>query len=642
VGYLLRLVELNDYDTVSWILQLAGIKDYSHSKFGFVFDPSLILSPLSRLTGVDEAKLTPLLYQPVKEPGQAIAVCHLVFGSPIPQYLIRPRRAKICPACLRESDYARKVWEITPVTVCPIHRVLLLDECPKCKKSVNWNRTSVSRCACGYDWRKLKPDVIECSELRATKQVFRLCGLSTEDGSSDSEDTHNPLYGLGLEQFLSALFFIAGQYEGLIDTKGKKLAPSRRSAEMHSLLCRAFAAFEDWPNNYFSFLDWRRDNTPDTRHSHGLRRDFNQYKYALYVRFAADCYRFLRDAFEEYIAGHWNGGYMTSLTRLNDEARQKKKYLSKAEAARRVLKISVRFIDGLIAAGKLQTVERQQGGRKILLVEADSVWRLKDELSHPLYLRQAARKLGTHEVGLQNLVEAGLLHPLRGPTVDGCSDWTFGSKEVNSLINLLEQKVSKVRGATEGKQMGFYSALKSLQPLGIRLGAFVKDILQNRIVPCGRCGERAIQDLVFLYSDIEEYRGAKLRDIVGDVLLIREAATILGISVEAIYYLVRLRLLRAQSDPRVKGVGLLVSREDLESFRSSYITLGTMAAQQNTNKTYIVRALCAKGVSPVSGPSKDGGLVSVFRKVDLSRAGLAYLWAGENTANIPKKMSHVQ
>jgi hypothetical protein len=638
IGYLLRLVELNDYDTVSWILQLAGIKDYSHSKFGFVFNPSVVLSPLSRLTGVGENKLTPLLYQPVKEPGQVIAVCHSVFGSPVPQYLIRPRHPKVCPACLRESSYARKAWELTPITVCPIHKTLLLDECPRCKNHINWSRTSVSKCACEFDWRKLKPGVVEDSELTVTRQLYRLFGLSS-NAESECLNADNPLYNFGLEQFLSVLLFIAGQYEGLIDTKGKKLAPSRRNAEIHKLFCRAFDVFNDWPNNYFAFLDWRRDSTPDTRHSHGLRRDFNQYKYALYVRFAADCYRFLRDAFEEYITAHWNGGYTTTLTRLNDEVRQKKKYLSKAEAARRVLKISVRYIDGLIAAGKLKTVERQQGQRKILLIEADSVWRLKDDLSDPLYLREAAHNLGTHANRVQDLVEIGLLHPLRGPTVDGCSDWTFSSKEVNSLLKLLEQKLPKVRSMIEGEEMSFYSALKSLQRVKVKFGTFFKDMLENRIAPCGRRGKRGIQDLTFLYSDIAEYRRAKLRDIAGDVLTIRESAAMLGASVSGMYYLAHVRLLRAQVIPLVEGMGLLVKREDLESFCSAYITLGKMAEQQRTNKTYILQTITAKGVSPVLEPSVDGGLKYVFRKPDLIKAGLAYLCAGAQTTNATKKMS---
>lgn len=626
IGYLLRLVELNDYDTVSWILQLAGIKDYSHSKFGFVFNPSVVLSPLSRLTGVEESKLTPLLYQPVKEPGQVIAVCHSVFGLSVPQYLIRPRHPKVCPTCLRESAYARKAWELTPITVCPIHKTLLLDECPRCKNHINWSRTSVSKCACEFDWRKLKPGVVEDSELTVTRQIYRLFGLPLGTAESECLNADNPLYNLGLEQFLSVILFIAGQYEGLIDTKGKKLAPSRRNDEIHKLFCRAFDAFNDWPNNYFAFLDWRRDSIPDTRHTHGLRRDFNQYKYALYVRLGADCYRFMRDTFEKYITGHWNGGYMTSLTRLNDEARRGKKYFSQAEVAKRVLKISPKYIKGLVSAGKLIAVERQHAGRKIVLIEAESVWRLKEKLQNRCYLAQVEANLGLHARRVMELVEHGLLTPLRGPTIDGCSDWTFDSEEVAALLDNLERRVTNDAPSSKYATITFYGALRTLKRVKVKFVSFVKDILDGQITPCRKRGDDGLQDFVFRHRDIAGYLHAKLCALEGDVLTMREAAKALNINIETAYYFARRNLLRARVSPRVKAMGLLVKRKDLELFDSTYISLSSIAKQQGANSKYLLEFLNSKGVKPVFEIPKVGiSHIHLFKKKEVESINLAVL-----------------
>jgi hypothetical protein len=56
VGYLLRLAQLNDFDSLSWALQMAEILDHAHH-YGFVFHSSLNLAPLTSLTGVEEVKL---------------------------------------------------------------------------------------------------------------------------------------------------------------------------------------------------------------------------------------------------------------------------------------------------------------------------------------------------------------------------------------------------------------------------------------------------------------------------------------------------------------------------------------------------------------------------------------------------------
>src|SRR6266851_2141032 len=65
IGYLVRLTELNGYDTPSWILSLCGI-DYMELqwKFTFVFSYSDKLENFAELTENPLSDLTSLLYLP--------------------------------------------------------------------------------------------------------------------------------------------------------------------------------------------------------------------------------------------------------------------------------------------------------------------------------------------------------------------------------------------------------------------------------------------------------------------------------------------------------------------------------------------------------------------------------------------------
>src|SRR5437879_3347465 len=118
IGYLIRLTEVNHYETPSWILQLAGLGSYLR-KVSFAFGKSLSLTPLSQLTGVSEDELSGLSYQRSAGKRTKFSDC-LVFGSPAPRIGIRAHRPKVCPACLVEFGYVRKLWDLTPVTICTL------------------------------------------------------------------------------------------------------------------------------------------------------------------------------------------------------------------------------------------------------------------------------------------------------------------------------------------------------------------------------------------------------------------------------------------------------------------------------------------------------------------------------------------
>jgi hypothetical protein len=67
---------------------------------------------------------------------------------------------QFCPLCLREDrvPYLRLTWRLAFVTVCPVHRILLMDRCPSCNEPVHVLRMGGMRnmaCAsCGADLRR--------------------------------------------------------------------------------------------------------------------------------------------------------------------------------------------------------------------------------------------------------------------------------------------------------------------------------------------------------------------------------------------------------------------------------------------------------------------------------------------------------
>lgn len=77
----------------------------------------------------------------------------------------------VCPACLEESAYARKLWDLAHLPVCTKHGLALIDTCPNCGKRLSWKRVKVAHCGdCGADLRQaarvsVDPEVTELASL---------------------------------------------------------------------------------------------------------------------------------------------------------------------------------------------------------------------------------------------------------------------------------------------------------------------------------------------------------------------------------------------------------------------------------------------------------------------------------------------
>ncbi len=452
LGFILRLAELNDCDSPTWITQEAGL-GYVGRKCAATSHKPINLSALSNLTDVNLAELESLRY-PV-DIKSVSTFRRLFFGFPVPQYVIRPKHPKVCPRCLLEFPYIHKVWEFALVTTCPVHKCLLLDNCPSCGERITWARNKVAVCQCEYDWREYNPPYVDTAELQIAQHIHLLCHLAVNDdntGPSGSLNTYSPLYRVDLENFVSALVFVASQLmntdykkgKRVVDTKGKNFASKSRNAEIHTFLYRALSVFNNWPNNYFDFLEWRRMHMPNRRFRAGLDRDFAEYKSALYYQLASEQLNFMREGFEEYLVTRWAGGYVAHVRRLSPSLRMHSKYVSRKDA-REFLRIKVEGIDRLIALGKLKAVISNNGTSRGILIERASLDSVKQELGHSLNLKQVAKMLGVTSQRVYEMIECNLLRPITDEGIDDRSDHKFNSEEVKCLVDSVKDKVVKSR-----------------------------------------------------------------------------------------------------------------------------------------------------------------------------------------------------
>jgi TniQ protein len=387
-GYIVRLTERNFYESPSWILRLSELDPAQlTTESAITFESSKRLSGLSRLTGVNANELARITYgvaaSPKSEP------LYWFFNQLVPQYVIRLKHPKICPECLAEAPYCRRIWDLSIFTTCPEHKRLLIDECPKCKKIISWARNSVSTCRCEFDWREIPKVSVKESELDLARHIYRLCGLASRGGHISDPADQNPVLKLSLQDLLTALFFIAGQYQGLSSVTSKHLTTGGRNKDNHAHFIKAYSVFQDWPKNYYRFLNWRRTQERNVspskqRLKSTLYEAFGKFYIGLYNMLSASQFDFMRSEFSQYLIknrgsdcdsrGDWSGNE----TRHSDSG-----FISKTDA-RRLLGIDNGTMNELIKTGTLMTKVRSKGKKRLIFIDLVGLTNLKSGLSKPL------------------------------------------------------------------------------------------------------------------------------------------------------------------------------------------------------------------------------------------------------------------
>ena len=268
VGYLIRLTELNYLPDLNWALKSAGLPSTLFNGL----NSSHNLAVLSKLVGVKEEILSQNVYRTDPDFQSKQRLRYLLYGKSISSFLISHKNSRICPVCLKKKNYLRRIWEFTPATVCVLHQCLLVDSCPKCQRLLTPKRMSVSNCSCGFDFRQIKPAKLPAKELRVTRQIYFLWGLG-ECGKESQLGL--PLRNLSFFHFIKILLFFACFWGGVKTTDGRNLIARYSNKELHNLLNLTSMTFDDFPENFFVFLDWiKHQNYPNFETNSSKKRSF--------------------------------------------------------------------------------------------------------------------------------------------------------------------------------------------------------------------------------------------------------------------------------------------------------------------------------------------------------------------------------
>lgn len=109
----MRLAELNEIPDLRRILRLAGMDKLYDYKYKYNSDFRVNPTPLSEPAGAAESKLINLLYLHEQRRRRIFSEISSFSGSRFNIFFVLREKPKICPLCLTENNYCRKVWELS-------------------------------------------------------------------------------------------------------------------------------------------------------------------------------------------------------------------------------------------------------------------------------------------------------------------------------------------------------------------------------------------------------------------------------------------------------------------------------------------------------------------------------------------------
>lgn len=598
-GYALRLAESNGYRSLMWLAKLTG--GIKHQK------ASSHPSALSSITIKGLASITPYSSTQLAKT--------LTWPTVLSQRFYNLSWPRVCPACLAENAFVRRIWSITLVPVCPSHQLVLLANCPSCGGSLTWYRHRISFCDCGYDLRcatqpMVNPQVGALARFVAAK----VTGLSSRNSKASGIDLPDQLLLLSPDNLLLTIAFLGGFSTAESTCNGNMKRSSCKLSVALQIIEGASLSLTDWPHNFHEILHSVLAKKAPTAKT-GIRRAFGRPYTYLYKDIVDPQFDFLRQAFEAYLQSHWQGSLDHRYAVLQHETRASTQYVG-TNTAGKILNLSPERIRALVRSGTLAgIVQTYPTGRSLTLIRRDALDNFKgvEVPRTTICVKSAAKILAIDKERVKELANAQILSKSAPDNPKG-RRWALKLSDVTSLISDLTGNLPRKRRLTSNDNLIPLSRiLKYYLNRNGNFPAFISAVKNNEIRPKGHLITLpGIKGALFSVDEVTEFLTRITID--GQSFTSKQCAFELGIGDRVIRHLMHIGLLKCVIVKRGHVLIRYVTIQNLNSFRLRYATTQDLVNVSELDKRTVTSMLRSAGVLPIVGVHIDGCHANIYAR----------------------------
>ena len=566
---------------------------------------------LARLLGVTPTRLACMSYGT-----EDTKVCSLL-GHKVHHDFVTMDDRGYCPRCLVDSPHHRAIWDLSVITVCPVHEVRLVRKCPR-GHAVNWHTDRLHLCGrvgCRADFRESEVEQVSPDELAGVRGIAAMLNGNGSVGLAPMQpgDAIRACFHLGS--------IARGQHSSL-----RPLAFARQHPEETARIINdGWPALVDWPRGFQALLAQLRAGAAGRSGRYGLAKQFGRLP-----KFLADMADepfgiLLATEFNRYVAEQDDlatRAHEVRRVRSSDDLRHR--HMSATEASD-LLGISYERLTVLAERNDLYLVAPTGKGAACLM-RADRVHALHQQRSGLLTREDVRRLLGIGKATADKLRSAGLLPAVADP--DDATGVRYPVSGVERLLNDVAARLSGDTGMPTGVTIA--TIARRVPRPGYDSCDVIEAVLAGALSPAGvNAKARGLQRFLFKPTDVDRFVAAVMH-VEGRTLSVQEAGQELGIKKEVAYHCVRSGWLATTTVNSAGEVGLRLTQAAVDAFRSEYVTGSEFARVHQLGRKWAGTHLVAAGVQAVCGPSVDGCRQFLFRRADLKGFDAERLVSGQS------------
>ncbi|MEM9388487.1 MAG: TniQ family protein [Pseudomonadota bacterium] len=595
VGYLIRVAEINGYDSPGTVACYAGYRS------GAQVLAKCDLQPLATALNRDASELRRISYAEEAEgsPGHIQFAGHVISTWRVAR-ILSPKATTVCPKCIAEKGYLESFWDLTLAVACPKHRCEAVSVCPACQSPVSWLRSGLLTCRCGASLSSSKgvrvdeseAELVELLRLKLYRRRLTLCANRSEFPVAEFK-------AMSFHQLASVLFILGQHMSGVTHEEAMK--------DPQAVVATAARALRQWPRGFHKAL--RRlgaERGVNTDQLDQLRQLYGGFFRAITTErsLAAEA-SFLRAEFEAFLVKHECGRYL-EVKRLD---RQK---AIRLRPSMNVSWICDRFdvqpkrLEGWCKAAHKSNAAISPMDLKRFVVQAELMNHLGRARQSTIGARRAAALVGVPVSVLKGLRGLGYLEPSSRVNRQGA----YLLSDIDGLANALRAIGGRV--SENSVDMDTHVSLARLLETATFWSAggkaeFLLRVLDGRLKAVGRTGD-TLHQLYFSKAEVGEYIGATKEAQSKGGVTRNKAAEMLGCPSGYIDHLADLGYIKRVTGPYYRRIDV----SSVRKFGREYCSLTALANQTGTSTRSLMRM--AKGaelqiLSVKTGSAVESGFV---------------------------------
>lgn len=496
-----------------------------------------------------------------------------------------------CPVCLQDGGYIRHAWTIKLCTCCTKHQCKLVETCERCGSKQDLLKTNLEHCVnCGHSLKKAAFAYEGTEILKLHQLIFNPTGINNTA----------EIPRLELADWIRLIRYLGQFNEHQQPKRPGQISNLHQLAVAERCMGNAAKLLFDWPSNFVVMLHAIQSQQ---ERKLSIRNSFGSIYHVIYFNLQESGFQFLRDAFEDYLKSNWWGHICKRNRSFQTKTRDEHPKLTIAQAAKQSA-IKPSLIKQLSLLGLLEVTEADlASGRTIRAVNENDLPEIAKLVSNSKTLGVAAKYLSIPESRLRQLAQENVIAPLISKPDQSSANWLFTEHQLRQLF-------FKCKSGASYQLVSFAQVIKHWRLKRHEFVSVVRAVMKRDLCVYGSESESSPIGLISFDRMALKRWLSNYKVDNSDMFSVNQAAEILGIKQQVGYQLVRNGLLMSVANTNgTKSI----TRSAITKFDRHYISLAQLKSRLDWKENF---SFIIKNLTPISGPSIDGGRQYFFKKSD--------------------------